>query len=82
MNVAECKQQALWYAQLIIEVIEKKNPDIEFAAYISSGCAKYLEIRTKQPCDLVQTFQGPTYYDLFRTVQSAWQTYLAINRKY
>lgn len=82
LSTQEYKYHALRHAQLIIDAIEIRNPNVELEATFSSGSSKYLEIREKRFGNAILTFQGSTYYDLFRAVQSAWHTHMAINCNY
>lgn len=82
MTTQEYKDQANHFANLIMDAIKQKNPTIELDAYVKSGDLRYLYIYEGRSHDAILTFQGSTYYDLFRAVQSAWHTYLAINRNY
>ena len=55
------------------------NPD-HYPYVHSDGRYKYLSIYSASGGDRLLTIQAPTYYDLMRAAQAAWNTHTFIQR--
>ena len=72
------RREILIYGERMIEELDEPSayePHIH-----SDGVYKRLHIYRKDTCDSVLTIQGPTYFDLYRTVQGAWLAHMLMKR--
>ena len=77
-EIGRWKSEALAYGQRFIDELDEPN---EWEAYVSSdGISKRFGVYNKVTCDTVLVLYAPTYYDLFRAVQFAWNIHTMANR--
>lgn len=72
------KDEAKMYGWSIIKAAGD-DPDLYPYVY-SDGVRKGLGIYSASKGDRVLTITAPTYYELFRAAQAAWNTYTFIKR--
>lgn len=77
-DIKRLRSEILGYGQLFINELD--NPD-EWNAFVTSdGNSKYLGIFNTVTCDTKLTLHAPTYYDLFRAAQFAWNAHVMMKR--
>lgn len=77
-DIAYWKREAEIYGWNIIKAAGD-DPDLYPYVY-SDGVVKGLGIYSASKGDRVLTITAPTYYELFRAAQAAWNTYAFIRR--
>ena len=70
--------ETLAYGWSIIKKL--REPDQYTPTVFSDGIYRYLYIYDDRTHDSVLTIQAPTYYDLFRAAQGAWNAYVLMTR--